>query len=298
MPSGCGEFEGEVLVSDDGIYLGDFAHGRGLDTALGWSRSESIAWGLYNPYCPPGQTFQCCGLVDWIMSPFWEPPYVTAGCGGAQPLVPLGHLGTGYTGLLDGEIVVDSTGPPHLESLPAVEFSLSGIGTGSVAFVGEQASNTSGFEPEDYDPGWNPDASSRWVFQAWLKMVPDFFDYEMPQARVKFGYGRLGTSAVLAHEAEGELTSEWQFFQVHFSILPWLFMDHPAIPFIQVSDLDEDGNLISYRRSQEIILYCKRIIMSKYEQHGRFRMKCAHLYPEDAPQLGVGNWCDSFHGHG
>lgn len=298
MPSGCGESVGEVLVNDAGVYVGDFAHGPAIDAPLGFSRSMAKFWGDYHPYCPSaGREFQCCSIIDWIFSPWWEPPYMIDSCNPTpQPLVPLSTpFGTTYTGMLNGAIVSDSSGPPHLEGLPAVELDLAGSGHGSLAFIGERASTAIHYNPSDYDTAWLPDIGSQWVWQVWAKTVPDSNDYTIPDGHLSFGYGRENTVSLAPCPSPDDdtLTSDWKFFRTVFTITPWLSDAHHAIPFISVRSDD------AVNRVERIVeLYCKSFYLTKWERKGRVRLKCAHLSPLGAAQVGAGNWCDSFHGHG
>lgn len=297
MTSVCGEYVGEALVSDDGTFLGDFTQGDGLDAPLGWSRSMGYWWGHYNAYCPSGGlTFQCCSLYQWIFSPWWDPPYLIDTCNPVpQPRVPISSFGTTFTGMLNDTIVADTSGPPHLTAVPALQLDLAGSGHGSLSFIGERASQHAGYDPADYDTAWFPDIGSRWVWQVWAKVVPDSDDYTIPDGRLSFGYGRENTETLVPTPAPDDdtLTTDWKFFQTAFTVTPWLSDAHHAIPFISVRSEDA-----VFRQPRILTLFCKDITLTKWAPKGRVAFKCAHLYPEDAPQLGVGNWCDSFHGHG
>lgn len=296
MASACGEYVGEALVSDSGAYLGDFTGGTAIDAPLGWSRSMAFAWGSYRPYCPSAhRTFQCCALPDWIMAPWWDPPWLIDGCNIIfQPRVPLSMpFGSTYTGLLNGSVFDDDSGPAGLEGVPAIELDLAGSGHGSLAFIGEQASLHSGFSEDDYATAWMPEIGSQWVWQAWAKIVPDSNGYSIPDGHLQFGYGRMNTAVLLPHSpADDDLTDDWKFFQAVFTVIPWLSDAHPAIPYITFRSEDA-----VYRETRLIEMYCKEFAMTKWAPKGRVRVKCAHLYPLGAAVAG-GNWCDNFHGHG
>lgn len=294
MPvSACGEYEGEVIVGNDGTYLGDFDHGMAIDAPLGFSRSASDSRGIYI-----SPTVNC---GDWVSSPFWRPPYLTDSCvplstyplPGPQPRVPI-RGGAGFFGTLNGQIVADSSGPTGLEDMPAVEIDFCGSGSGYLSFIGETASQKAGEDPADYTDLWNPAFASRWVIQCWAKPVDDGNGYVMSDASMKLGYGRLEAAIFNAPIADAALDTDWKFFQTPFATSD-SYPDKPAIPAFGAT-----GGSLFNNEGHSVIYAGVDYTLKKMTPKGRLRLKCLHLYPEGATPISssTGNWCDSFHGHG
>lgn len=260
MASACGEYPGEVIVDNDGNYLGDFAHGMAIDAPLGFSRSMAYAYGLYP-----------CGGLWWFYSPFWVPPWVMDECNATpQPDVPFSVV-TGYVGLVGATLVTDDSGPAPA-GIPALDLDFSGYPSGHLAFIGETASQHAGYDPADYAGAWLPEIGSCWIAQCWAKAVPDDAAFVATGASVDFGYGRIGWGW-LTYNA-GVLTEDWQFFQRSFTIQPNAPDGVVAIPIVGAN-----GNVLRYSETRTVEFLGEEHTLTKAAPHGRMRIKCFHLYP-------------------
>lgn len=283
--SPCGLFQNEVFVDSNGVYVGEFQIGDGPAGPFGWV----ICAGLADP------EFMFQGIFD-----AFESPACAITETGRSVYVPI----PGIFGVQAARTVADASGPPGLEAVAAMEVDLSGAPEQHLIWAGAQVVDpvtgawiSSG--EIDSTTGWNPTPSDTWIFSCWAKVVPDDGDVDISGATLDFTVSAEGSGeSVITTNPPLVLSDDWQFYQVAFNGLssptgPWCW---PVIRFGNATILKR---IVSYEK-----FYVTNspnpgdgllLTLQGYYPNGRVRIKCPHLYQLD---VFIGNWIDSFHGHG
>lgn len=270
----CGVFDREALVDEDGIYIGNPGLGDGPGGPYGWVSCTSY-----------------CENIHGLLRSFeFTPCPCDIGGGLRLPAAPIPFS----FGVQHLSSVVDTSGPPGLEGMLAMQLDSTGAGGGLATWMGTQV-----YDGSDWvygglggDTGWRPAFGELWVFQCWTKAIPDDDGFVMNGGSHIGFHGTLpGLSDTVLVPGE-PINDTWTFFQ---GIFAWPYHGTApgdaswGIPSINIGG-DELVRSEDYTQS----FFGHDFTLNGFVPKGRMLIKCPHLYPYVAQELHV--WANDFAG--
>lgn len=270
----CGVFDGEVFVDDSGTYIGNAGLGDGPGGPYGWVNCAA--------YC------ENKGGIFGLFRSFKDPPCSCfSGTRGTRVGIPYSFGGQSLTS------VVDTSGPPGLEGMLAMQIDLPGTGESIFTWAGTQVyDETTGWATGliNGNPGWRPSNDEMWVVQFWVKAVPDDDGFLMSDSHITFcgaprGYPEIGQAPRVP------ITDEWTFTQQIFAANVSLFGSTPdwTWPVFNVA-----GTELERSEDYPEPWFGGFVTLNGFVPKGRLLMKCPHLYPYVPPDLHV--WANHYAG--